>query len=257
VGERSSFTPGTFCWVDLTTPDPAGAKAFYQALFGWEADDVPMGDDGSVYSMMKVDGKLVCAISPQNENQTGLPPIWNSYVCVADADSVLESAKELGATVHAPAFDVFDAGRMAVLQDPQGAFVLLWQPGQHTGAQLVNSPGAFCWNELYTPDMDASARFYSELFGWAVEPFAESPMPYLIIQNGGHANGGITEVQEGMPPAWLAYFVVADIDDGLAKVGELGGVTIVGPIDIGMAKLGIVRDPQGGVFALYAGRLDD
>lgn len=256
MGQRTGYTPGTFCWVDLTSPDQPGAKAFYQGLFGWEAEDVPMGD-GAVYSMMKVDGQQVCAISPQNENQAGMPPVWSSYVCVADADSVANSAKELGAEVHAPPFDVFDAGRLAVLQDPQGAFVMLWQPNQHHGAQLVNAPGAFCWNELYTPDMDASAHFYGELFGWTTAQFDNSPTPYLVISNDGRANGGITEVQEGMPPAWLAYFAVEDIDAGLAKVGELGGGTIVGPIDINVAKLGIVRDPQGGVFALYAGHLDD
>ena len=257
MGERTSFTPGTFCWVDLTSPDQDASKAFYSALFGWEAEDLPMGEDGGVYSMMKLDGKTVGAISRQNENQTGMPPVWSSYVCVADADSVANRAKDLGATVHAPPFDVVEAGRLAVLQDPQGAFVMLWQPNQNRGVELVNTPGAFCWNELHTPDVEASTHFYGQLFGWALQPFEQSAVPYFIIQNSGRANGGITEAQEGMPTAWLVYFAVEDINDGLAKVGELGGDTIVGPIDIGVAKIGIVSDPQGGVFALYAGQLDD
>jgi predicted enzyme related to lactoylglutathione lyase len=259
MGERSSFTPGTFCWTDLSSPDQASAKAFYCALFGWQADDLPIGDDGVVYSMMTLDGRTVCGISAQNENQraAGMPPIWNSYVAVADVDAAADRAKQLGAELHAPPFDVMDAGRMAVVKDPQGAFVMLWQPNQNRGAELVNAPGAFCWNELYTPDMDASARFYGELFGWSVAPFENSPMPYLVVSNAGRANGGIAPIQEGMPPAWLAYFAVEEIEAGLARVGELGGGTIVGPIDINIAKLGIVRDPQGGVFALYAGQLDD
>ena len=158
---------------------------------------------------------------------------------------------DLGATVHAPPFDVVEGGRLAVLQDPQGAFVMLWQPNQNRGVELVNTPGAFCWNKLHTPDVEASTHFYGQLFGWALQPFEQSAVPYFIIQNSGRANGGITEAQEGMPTAWLVYFAVEDINDGLAKVGELGGDTIVGPIDIGVAKIGIVSDPQGGVFALY------
>jgi hypothetical protein len=216
-----------------------------------------MGESGGVYSIMTIDGKQVCAISPQNPNQAGMPPIWNSYVTVADADSVAERAGELGADVHAPPFDVFDAGRMAVLRDPQGAYVMLWQPRENQGAQLVNAPGALCWNELYTADVDGSAEFYSQLFGWSTQPFEASPLPYLIIQNDGRANGGITQIQEGMPPMWLVYFAVEDIDAGIARVAELGGGTLFGPIDIGVSKLAGVRDAQGGVFALYAGQLED
>ena len=244
--------------MDLTSPDPVASKSFYTELLGWEADDRPMGD-GAVYSMMMIGSKMVCAISPQNDNQraAGMAPTWNSYVCVADADSVAERAQELGAEVPAGPFDVFEAGRMAMLADLQGAIFFIWQPRQHQGAQLVNAPGALCWNELYTPDMDRASSFYGDLFGWTAAPFEESPMPYLVISNNGRANGGITTTQDGMDPAWLAYFAVEDIDAGLARVAELGGETVVGPIDIGVAKIGIVHDPQGAGFALYAGRLDD
>jgi len=106
---------------------------------------MPVGPEGEevFYSMMSIDGKPVAAISPQPEQQreAGAPPVWNSYVTVENADASLERAKELGGTVHAPAFDVFEAGRMGVIQDPQGAYFLVWQPNQHIGAQLVNAPG--------------------------------------------------------------------------------------------------------------------
>jgi predicted enzyme related to lactoylglutathione lyase len=256
MGERTGYSPGSFCWVDLTTPDQDGAKSFYTSLFGWQSDDRPVGN-GAVYSMMTLGGKSVCAISPQNENQQGMPPIWSSYVSVADVDETAARAAELGANVHAPPFDVLDAGRMAVLKDPQGAFVMLWQAGTTFGAELVNAPGAWCWNELYTADMDASADFYGKLFGWSSEPFAQSAMPYLVVSNAGRSNGGITQLQPGMPQCWLVYFAVEELDSAIARVEELGGGKIVGPIDIQVAKLAIVQDPQGGVFALYAGNLDD
>jgi predicted enzyme related to lactoylglutathione lyase len=258
MGERSEYTPGTFCWVDLTTTDQAAAKEFYGGLFGWEAEDMPVGD-GVFYSMQRLGGKDVAAISPQPQQQrdAGAPPVWNSYVSVESADAAVERAKELGGTAHAPAFDVMEAGRMGVIQDPQGAYFLVWEPRRQFGAELVNAPGAFVWNELASPDLDASSAFYSGLFGWTVAPFEASPEPYLSIKNADANNGGIRPLSPpGIPPHWLVYFGVEDIDAALAKVQELGGTKIDGPIDIGIAKIGIVKDPQGALFALYAGQLE-
>jgi uncharacterized protein len=258
MGERTEYTPGTFCWTDLTTTDQEAAKAFYGGLFGWEAEDMPVGD-GVYYSMQRVDGKDVAAISPQQQQQrdAGVPPLWNSYISVENADAVADRARELGATVHAPPFDVMEAGRMAVIQDPQGAHFLLWQANRHIGAALVNAPGAPSWNELASPDLDASKEFYSSLFGWTVEPFEGSPQPYLTIKNGEANNGGIRELDSpGPPPHWLVYFAIDDIDQGLAKVEQLGGVKHAGPMDIGIAKIAVVADPQGAIFALYAGQLE-
>jgi uncharacterized protein len=258
MGERTQYTPGTFCWTDLATTDQEAAKTFYSGLFGWEAEDMPVGD-GNFYSMMRLGGKDVAAIAPQPPMQrdAGVPPVWNSYVSVESADAAADRAKELGATVHAPAFDVLEAGRMAVIQDPQGAFFMVWQPKQHFGAALVNTAGAFVWNELSSPDTDAATAFYSDLFGWTITPFEGSPEPYLSIKNGEANNGGIRELnQPGVPPHWLVYFGVDDIDAGIAKVEELGGSKMVGPIEIQIAKIAIVQDPQGAAFAIYAGQLE-
>jgi uncharacterized protein len=258
MGERTQYAPGTFSWTDLTTTDQDAAKAFYGGLFGWEAEDMPVGDD-YYYSMQRLDGKDVAAISPQQQQQrdAGVPPTWNSYISVENVDAVADRAKELGATVHAPPFDVLDAGRMAVIQDPQGAHFLLWQANRHIGAALVNAPGAFSWNELASPDLDASKAFYSSLFDWSVEPFEGGPQPYLTIKNGDGNNGGIRELDSpGPPPHWLVYFAIDDIDEGLAKVERLGGTKHAGPIDIGVAKIAVVADPQGAIFALYAGQLE-
>jgi predicted enzyme related to lactoylglutathione lyase len=258
MGERSHYAPGTFSWTDLTTPDQDAAKIFYSGLFGWKAEDNPVGD-GVYYSMQLVDGKNVAAISPQPQQQrdAGVPPTWNSYISVENVDAVAERARELGATVHAEPFDVMDAGRMAVIQDPQGAHFLLWQANRNIGAQLVNAPGALSWNELGSPDLDASQQFYSALFDWTVEPLEGSPQPYLTIKNGDANNGGMRALDSpGPPPHWLVYFVIEDIDDGLAKVEQLGGTKHMGPLDIGVAKIAVVADPQGAVFALYAGQLE-
>ncbi len=259
MGERSEYAPGAFSWVDLSTTDQEAAKTFYAGLFGWAADDQPVGD-GVHYSMQEIRGLDVAAISPQPQQQrdAGVPPLWNSYITVASADEAAERAGQLGATVHAPPFDVMDAGRMAVIQDPQGAFFMVWEPRANIGAQLVNAHGAFCWNELFTPDVDASLSFYGDLFGWTSHPFEGSPEPYYVVQNQGRGNGGVRPLGDsGMPPAWLVYFAVEDVEASLSQVESLGGNRVAGPIDIGVAKVGIARDPQGATFALYAGQLED
>ncbi len=258
MAERTTYTPGTFSWTDLTTTDQEAAKSFYSGLFGWEADDRPVGD-GIVYSMMSIGGKAVAAISPQPDVQrdAGAPPVWNSYITVESADGALDRARHLGAEVHAPAFDVMDAGRMGVLQDPQGAFVLVWEPKTNIGASLVNDHGALCWNELATADVDASSAFYGDLFGWTFTPM-EGDMPYLVIENAdGRSNGGMRLRMESEPPYWLVYFGARDLEASIARAGEFGGATIVEPMQIGPARIGVVQDPQGAVFALYSGRFDD
>lgn len=260
MGERTQYTPGTFSWADVSTTDQPAAKEFYIGLFGWEADDRPVGE-GVSYSMMREDGKSVAAVSPQppQQREAGVPPLWNSYITVESADDAAAKATELGATVHAPPFDVMDAGRMAVIQDPQGAFFMVWEPRSNIGAQLVNGPGRLSWNELASPDVDASAKFYGDLFGWSTQDMEGMPQRYVVVQNGGRANGGIRELSpdEQTPPSWLVYLGIDDIDAGLTRVEELGGTKLAGPIDIGIAKIGVVQDPQGAVFALYDGRFED
>jgi predicted enzyme related to lactoylglutathione lyase len=259
MGERTKHAPGSFSWADLSTTDQDGAKRFYSGLFGWEADDRPVGE-GVVYSMMELGGRDVAAISPQPQQQreAGVPPMWNNYVTVESADSAAERAQELGATVHAPPFDVMDVGRMAVVQDPQGAFFMVWEPRTNIGAQLVNAPGALAWNELASPDPPVSADFYGSLFGWTVEEMEDSSVPYLVIKNGERSNGGIRELgDEPAPPHWMPYFGVDDAGSAVERAKELGGTALAGPVEIGMGTIGVISDPQGAVFAIFAGHFDD
>jgi uncharacterized protein len=147
---------------------------------------------------------------------------------------------------------------MGVIQDPQGAYVLVWEPRENIGAGLVNGPGLLSWNELASPDPDASAGFYSDLFGWTVEPIEGTAMPYLTVKAAaGNNNGGIRPLMPpGTPPHWLVYFGTDDIDATVAKVGELGGQTLMPPMDIGMGKIAVAQDPQGAVFALFSGEFE-
>ena len=184
MGERTSYTPGTFCWVDLVVEDQNAAKAFYSGLFGWDYDD-----DGTPYSVAQLDGKAVAAIAPLPD--PSMPPHWNCYVSVEDAEAAAGRAAELGATVVMPAGDAGDSGRLAVFQDPQGAILSVWEPGRHAGAAVVNVPGALAWNDLLTPDVEASAAFYRELFGWKIEAIPGAEGQYWSIANGDIKNGGL------------------------------------------------------------------
>jgi hypothetical protein len=256
MGERTSYSPGTFCWVDLSTPDPAAAKAFYGELLGWRHDDDPI---------VRVDGHAVAAVVEQSsaERERGVPPHWNSYVSVEDAQAALVRAGELGATVVGDAFEIGEEGRIGALIDPTGAAVFMWEAGSHAGATLVNAPGALTWNEVATTDTEAATRFYGDLFGWTFQTMEGPGGGYTVIFLGERSNGGIRELspQErdaGVPPNWLPYFVVESANSAVVRAGERGAAVLTGPVDMpNGGRIAAIRDPQGGVFALCEGPLDD
>ena len=255
MGERTSYPAGTFSWVDLQTDDLDAAKRFYGELLGWSYNDIPIGDD-SVYSMAQVHGHNVAGLGERQDES--IPPHWNCFVTVEDADASAARAAELGATILAPPFDVFDAGRMSAFADPQGAVLSVWQAKESIGAGLVNAVGALTWNDLVTPDVEASAAFYSALFGWQITEVEGSDGQYWSITNGGRINGGLLPIIEGGHPAWNLYFACEDVDATLAKANALGGETFMGPMDVpNGSRFAILRDPSGAFFSVSAGPMDD
>jgi predicted enzyme related to lactoylglutathione lyase len=255
MGERTSYPPGTFSWSDLQTDDLDRAKTFYGELLGWSFGDIPIGD-GAVYSMAKVEDHNVAGLGERQDES--MPPHWNCYVTVEDADASAARAAELGATLLAEPFDVFDAGRMAVFADPHGAVLAIWQPKETIGAGLVNVPGALTWNDLMSPDVGASSAFYSALFGWEIAEIEGADGQYWSITNNGRINGGIMPAPEGGHPAWNLYFAVGDADAAVASAGELGGSTVTGPMDVpNGTRFAVLSDPSGAVFSVAAGPMDD
>ncbi len=256
MAERDSYKPGAFSWAELLSNDTGGARAFYTGLFDWSHEDRPIGEDGT-YTMFSIEGRHVGALHAGQ--QEGMPPVWNSYVTVEDADASSERAKGLGATALAGPFDVLEAGRMSVIQDPQGAVFSIWQPRDHPGAALVNAAGALTLNQLNTSDPDAAGSFYAGLFGWEVRQ-EESPGPrYFGLYNDGWLNAGMMDLPEGSPapPHWLVYFGSDDIDASAGRVAELGGQVLVPPMPIPAGRIAVAQDPQGAIFALFEGRFDD
>jgi uncharacterized protein len=258
VTEFSSHIPGTFCWPELATTDQKAGVAFYRDLFGWDLNEQPIGPT-EVYSMFLMRGKEVAAaytLQPE-ERQSGAPPHWNLYVAVANVDETVKRATGLGAKVLAPPFDVMDAGRMAVLQAPDGSVFPVWQAQKHPGAKILNEPGALCWSELTTRDTKAAESFYTALFGWTAKHGAPSAaMEYTEFSNQGKPGVGMmpmpAHMPAGVPSYWMPYFQVADCDGSAAKAKGLGAKVMVPPQDISKTgRFAILSDPQGAMFAVF------
>ena len=261
MGERTSYEPGTFSWADLSTSDVEGAKRFYGDLFGWEIEDMPAGE-GATYSMGRLRDRYVAAIAElrDEEKSQGIPPHWNNYVTVDDLEASTDRARQLGGNVLVEPFDVLEAGRMAVLQDPTGAVFMVWEPRDHIGAGLVNEPGCLTWNDLSTPDPDAAREFYGGLFGWRAEAVDAPGVDYSVWYNGDRTNGGmlrITEQMQGIPPNWMPYFAVESVEDTTRKIEAGGGKRVVGPSEVPYGRFVVATDPQSAHFAIFEGEFDD
>ena len=248
--ERTEYAPGTPSWIDCQTTDPAAAKSFYGSLFGWTFDDFPIDEaNGLFYSMAMKKGKEVAAIAPLGDDAAaGVPPHWNSYVTVADVDASAGQVAGAGGNVMAPPFDVMDAGRMAVVADPTGAVILLWQPKNNIGAQLVNEAGTFSWSELLSPDVPKAAEFYNKLFGWEANHMTGA-MDYTEFKlNGASVAGGMNPPMPGIPPVWTIYFATDDTDATVEKATSMGGTVFQPPTDIEPGRFAVLADPQGAMF---------
>jgi predicted enzyme related to lactoylglutathione lyase len=251
--ERTSYEPGTPSWVDLGTSDTDAAKRFYGSLFGWEAQDAGPVEETGGYAFFLLGGRRVAGLSPLMSE--GQPTAWSTYVSTDDADGVATRAESGGAAVVAPPMDVMDAGRMTFLHHPAAGAIGAWQPGRHTGAEVVNDPGSFTWNELHTRDLDGAKAFVAAVFGWNLEDQDFGGMTYTIVHVGDTPVGGMTGMPPGMPddvPAhWLTYFAVDDCDASVAQVEELGGSVTMPAMDAeGVGRLAVVADPQGAQFGV-------
>lgn len=262
------YQHGLFSWADVSAPDPAAASAFYAALFDWEAKDEQMPDGSFMYTMFSMGGKAAAGLGQQPTEMAaqGIPPMWNAYVTVDNVDDTIAKWTAAGGTVMMPAMDVMTSGRMAFVVDPEGAYVGLWQAGDHLGAGVFHKPGAMNWNELNTRNAAGAREFYGKALGWTFEEFPGSDPTYWLITmpdkkqgdplSEDAYNGGILTMDENfpesIPPHWGVYFGVADTEATAAKVTELGGSIVVPAMDTPAGRISVVSDPQGGTFSIIA-----
>src|SRR3954447_21325354 len=262
--ERNGYPAGVPCWIDTTQPDPDKAAEFYSGLFGWDLEDVmPPGSPGK-YFIGLLRGGDVAAISSRPE---GAPPgaVWNTYIWVDSADESAAKVTEAGGTVLSEPFDVMDAGRMAIVADPEGAAFCLWQAKRHRGARVVNEPGALNFNGLTTRDPERAAAFYGAVFGWKLAggmwqlprygDYLEERTPGLKARTRefGAPEGFEDGVAAINPPAdgpaqWTVTFGAGDADAVAARAKELGGEIVLEPFDAPWVRMTVITDPQGATF---------
>jgi uncharacterized protein len=256
MSERTSYAPGTPCWIDLGTPDQDAAAEFYGGLFGWSVEADENAEQTGGYRVAVLKDKAIGGV--MRLMQEGQPPAWSTYICVDDADATVAKAREAGGAVAVEPMSVLDYGRMAFLTDPTGAFIGIWQPGKNIGAGLVNEPGALSWNELNTRDLGAAKAFYSAVFGWTFEDNDMGEVgSYTSINLNGDMVGGMLDmgargVPSEVPAHWQVYFAVEDTDAAVEKVKSMGGNVMVDPIDIPAGRFAILTDPHGASFAVIA-----
>ncbi|HEU4706914.1 MAG TPA: VOC family protein [Solirubrobacterales bacterium] len=251
MSERTSYAPGTPCWVDLGTPDVEGAARFYGAVLGWDVPEQPNSAEMGGYRRAKKDGADVAGVMPLM--QEGQPPAWSTYVAVADADVTAATVKDAGGSAIAEPMDVMDLGRMAIFADPAGAAFGIWQPGTFAGAARVNETGAVGWNELSTRDPEGAKAFYSAVFGWEANDLEmQDGGTYTEWLVDGRRVGGMLDMRGRMPdevpPHWGVYFGTEDTDATVEKVKASGGELLFGPMDIEPGRIATVKDPFGAFF---------
>lgn len=243
---------GAFTWVELASSDQHAAKTFYTELFGMSFVDFPMGPSG-VYTMFQIDGKDAGAAYTMSAQESAMmPPHWNLYIAVDNADEAAALAKSLGATVIMAPFDVGESGRMAVLQDPAGAFFNIWQAKKSVGIQVAGVQGALCWADLNTPDPAKARAFYEKFLGWQFSLSENDSSGYLHIKNGQDFIGGIPPCDPKIPAHWMIYLLVNSVDASTAKAIQLGGKTLMEPTAVErVGRMAILADPQGAAFAIF------
>ena len=262
MAKRDSYEPGTPNWIDLMTTDVAGARAFYGQLFGWAVEDQLDPQSGAVvYGMRRLGDCDVAGVGEMGPGmaEAGMPPMWNSYVSVESVDHTLEQVVAAGGSVVMPAMDIFESGRMAVISDPVGAVISIWEPRAHIGATLVNEPGSYTWNELMSSDMAASKAFLAAVFGWDSHDMDMGHMVYTGFSLSGTGAdeaiaGGMAPPMPGLPNCWSVYFSVADCDATVAAAVGLGATVLAGPMDIEPGRMATLSDPQGAVFNVIQSR---
>ncbi len=239
-------------WVDLASTDPAGSRAFYAQLFGW---DITGGTDPQYggYAMAKVGDKDVAGIGPTQA--PGAPTAWMLYIGTPDAEHLATEVRAAGGTVVAPPFDVGDQGRMAVFQDPAGAFISAWQPINMSGFE-AGASNAYTWAELNARGIEKAIPFYEHVFGWThkTQPMGEGMEDYTEFILGDASLAGGMEmspmVPAEVPSYWMVYFGVEDVDGTFTSAIAAGAREMLAPRDFPGGRFAILGDPQGAVFGL-------
>lgn len=252
---------GSFIWYELMTSDAAGAKAFYDAVVGWDID-AATAYPGMDYRMIKLaGGGFAGGVLPLTDEmrQHGARPTWLGYVGVDDVDATIQALEHAGGGVLMPASTIEGVGRMAMVRDPAGSpfYVMRGASNEESTAFSTDQAGHCGWNELSTADPDPVFKFYSQLFGWLNHDSMDMGEhgQYRFLDHHGTRIGALYGAGPGSSPGWRYYFRVASITAADDAIKAHGGQVTMGPQEVpGGDHIVIGRDPQGADFALVGGQ---
>jgi predicted enzyme related to lactoylglutathione lyase len=253
MADTRTFVAGTPAWVDLSTTDPAAARQYYSKLFGWEVEVSPDPAAGG-YALAKIGDKNVAGIGGTQDPHA--PAAWMVYIGTSDAEKTAKIVEQSGGKVVMPPFEVLKSGRMAVFQDPSGAFISVWEPNEMHGSDLMYAPNTFAWAELNSRGVDKARPFYSSVFGWGEKnsPMSEGGGDYTEFKQDGESVAGAMEmnpmVPKEVPSYWMVYFGAEDVDKTYKKALDSGGREMLPPQDFPGGRFAIVADPQGAAFGI-------
>ncbi|HEU4329180.1 MAG TPA: VOC family protein [Roseiflexaceae bacterium] len=241
---------GTPTWLDLSTPDIDGARAFYKAVFGWDYDIG--GPEYGGYTNARVDSRPAAGLTGPMPGAPPAPAEWGIYFATDDIEADVARAVELGAQVVFPPMVVGPFGSMGVCADPTGATFGFWQAGEHIGTQVNDEPGAAAWYELYTLDAQRARDFYTALLGTTAEPMPGGP-DYHVLKRGEDMLAAVMQIDPswgGFRPQWITYFGVADADTAVAAITDNGGKVLGALEDSPFGRFTAAQDPQGAQFKI-------
>jgi uncharacterized protein len=244
-------------WYELMTTDTAAAETFYKKVVGWTS--APFDASPNPYTVFKRSGQVQVAGLMKRPDDMNMPPFWAMYVAVPKLEEAVAHIKRLGGSELSPVIDVPTVGRLQMMKDPQGAAFYIMQP-QSTDESPEGAPeiGAASWHELMTTDAVAALKFYSEIFGWRPSDTMDmGPMGKYYMFNRPHGMiGGMMNKPPEMahvPPHWMIYFRVPDIDAAAERIKANGGKILNGPMEVpGGDRILNAMDPQGAAFSLHA-----
>ena len=248
----NSTDKGRFVWYENMTGDPKAAIDFYSNVVGWTTQ--PFGQDYVMW--VGSQGPLGGVMKIPAEATTAMHPAWMAHVLVDNVDESASRARTLGGKVMKEPTDLPTVGRFAAIGDPQGAAICIFTPQTPMTLHDSSKAGEFCWNELMTSDDAAALQFYSEMFGWKVlNEMDMGPIGmYRVFGIGEHQLGGIMKIPKGapMPPMWIYYTEVPDLDAALSRATAKNAKVMNGPMDVpGGGRIAQLMDPQGAAFALH------
>ena len=268
MSERSDYPSGVPCWVDTLCADAEGATRFYTELFGWQYSgpganrDTPQAE----YFVARIRDRDAAGIGMAPES--GIPVAWNTYIAVDDLDAAIAAATEAGGEVLTPPVDASPAGSLAILRDPAGAAIGLWQAETRAGAQVVNEPSAWAMSQLQTTETAREREFYGAVFGWEFDDLDMGGAALTLCRRPGYLGGEAGQPvprdtvaimlpgeDPPSPARWTVGFWIADADGAAERAPLLGGSVVAPPFDIPGFRSAVLADPAGAIFSISELRL--